>query len=186
MRVCRRHTPRNTRCRHRPTLPLKIRQYRALIPVCTTQVPISCLHSDGQAPGRTPCQCAPPLGGLDLLAFWGWLRGWLRDRLGFLTFGNKPVIQNVFCKIQVVLEDTPSTLCRGTQNSDGRKRIVLVPLVRDRKPGSEKRIVHDYKRVPTMHARIQEHMQLQLRHTLKPKLTAPAVCTRLQTTFSEC
>ena len=27
--------------------------------MCTTQVPLNCLHSDGQAPNRTPCQpCA--------------------------------------------------------------------------------------------------------------------------------
>ena len=39
-----------------------------------------------------------------MLAFWGRRRGWRSDRPGFLI---KTVIQNVFCKVQLVLEDMP-------------------------------------------------------------------------------
>ena len=45
-RVTTRHLPRNTCCRQRPTLPLKTSQYKGFLFMCTTQVPLSCLHSD--------------------------------------------------------------------------------------------------------------------------------------------
>ena len=44
--VCVRHVPRNTCCRPKPTLPLKTRQHKAFIFMCTAQVPLSCLYSD--------------------------------------------------------------------------------------------------------------------------------------------
>ena len=49
------------------------------------------------------------------------------------------------------------TLCRGTRNPRRHKLIVRVPLVCDRQSGSEKRIVHDYKRVTNKPAHTPEH-----------------------------
>ena len=52
--------------------------------------------------------------------------------------------------------NVPLTLCRGTQNLSRYKLILCVPLVGDRQSGSEKRIVHDYKRVSNRQAYTQK------------------------------
>ena len=81
----------------------------------------------------------------------------------------------------------PLTSCRGSQNLSGHKLIVRVPLVCDRQPGSEKRIVHDNKRVSNRLAYTPEHKSTwyyNYTNTLTPMLTLPAACTKLQTTFS--
>ena len=66
---------------------------------CTTQ--FSCILIDRHRI-EPLANLAPHLEELDMLASWGWLwgclKGWLRDRLGFLVLGNKTVIHNVFCE----------------------------------------------------------------------------------------